>query len=304
MARKVLLGLLLLSPLGAFPFLRDTNAVHTIPDPPARNPLPEETQVRLHAFGMLPGQSFPGCVPWESLRRMSADQSREMDELAKTDAVKLLERGLERYKAEVHGYRCTFAKQERVNNMLRDHEVIRANFRESPFSVHMEWKEGYDLCFASMYVAGENDGRLMARSRLKPTNIRGPVLTRPLDADDVKATSRFGIDRFGMYMGAKDTLDAIHAAQKAGTLSLTYHGIESVEKAGNRLCYKFVRTPYTPPEAKEGINELTIFIDRATLLQVGSILKDVKGEFIAEYFFRDIELNPTFADDQFTRKKL
>lgn len=306
MGRKLLLGLLLFSPLGFYPILRDngSDTNDTIPDPPAAKPLPEETLVRMHAFGVLPGQTFPGCLPWESLRRIGEDQSKEMDELAKSDPVKLLERGLERYKAEVQGYRCTFAKQERVNDTLRDYEVIRANFREKPFSVHMEWKEGLDLCFASMYVAGENKDCLLARSRLKPLNIRGPVLSRPLDAEDVKATSRFGIDKFGMYCGAKDTLDAIHAAQKAGTLHLKYHGIEMVEKAGNRLCYKLVRTPYDPPEAKERINELTIYIDRATLLQVGSILKDAKGEFIAEYFFRNIELNPAFDDAQFTRKKL
>ena len=85
---------------------------------------------------------------------------------------------------------------------------------------------------------------------------------------------------------------------------MKYEGIEKVAKAGDRLCYKLVRTPDEPPEAIEGINELTIYIDRATLLQVGSIVKDAKGEFIGEYFFRDIELNPTFDNEQFTRKKL
>lgn len=303
MGRKLLLGLLLLAPLGFYPALRDNKVHSTIPDPPARNPLAEEAQVRLHSLALLPGNTFPGCMPWESLRRIGEDQSNKMEELVKKDPVAFLEYCLDRYTKEVQGYRCTFAKQERVNGTLRDYEVIRANFREKPFSVHMEWKEGLDLCFASMFVAGENDGCLLARSRVPP-GFRGLVLKRPLDAADVKRTSRFGIDKFGMYCGAKDTLDAIHKAKEAGTLHLKYHGIEMVEKAGNRLCYKLVRTPYEPPEAKEKINELTIFIDRATLLQVGSILKDEKGEFIAEYFFRDIELNPTFDEGQFTKKKL
>jgi outer membrane lipoprotein-sorting protein len=39
-------------------------------------------------------------------------------------------------------------------------------------------------------------------------------------------------------------------------------------------------------------------------LQVGSVLLDSKGQVIAEYFFRDIEINPTFDKDQFTRKAL
>lgn len=303
MIRKLLLGALLCSPLGFYPFLRDNSPVNNIPDPPARIPVSEDTQIALHTFSALPG-GFPACLPWEAFRRISDDQTREIDELVKKDPVKLLERGLERYKSEVQGYRCTFAKQERVNKTLRDYEVLRVAFREKPFSVLMEWKEGLDMAFATLYVEGENNGCLLALSRLPPFGIRGPVLTRPLNAADVTATSRFGIDKFGMYMGATDTLRAIHAAQKSGTLHLTYEGIEKVSKAGDRLCYKLVRTPYVPPEEKEGLNELTIFIDRATLLQVGSILRDSKGELIAEYFFRDIELNPVFDDAQFTRKKL
>jgi outer membrane lipoprotein-sorting protein len=47
--------------------------------------------------------------------------------------------------------------------------------------------------------------------------------------------------------------------------------------------------------------KLTIWIDCDTLMQVGSDLRDADGEFIAEYYFRDIELNPKFDDKQFTR---
>ena len=231
---------------------------------------------------------------------IAADQSEELDALAKNDPVKYLERCLEHYQREVHGYRCVLAKQERVNGTLRDYEVIRACFREKPFSVHMDWCEGLDMCFRTMYVSDENDGKLLARTRIPPVGIQGPVLAFPLTAPNVQAAGRFGIDKFGMYLGAKDTLAAIHAAQKAGTLHLRYDGIEPVEKAGGRMCHKFVRTPYDPPEAKERINNLTFYIDRATLLQVGSILIDENGEFVAEYFFKDVEINPTFHEKQFT----
>ena len=83
---------------------------------------------------------------------------------------------------------------------------------------------------------------------------------------------------------------------------MKYLGIERPKEVGNRLCYKFVRTPYDPPEglAKENLNELTIYIDMQTMMQVGSVLKDMEGKLIAEYFFREIELNPTFDEKQFT----
>ena len=41
-----------------------------------------------------------------------------------------------------------------------------------------------------------------------------------------------------------------------------------------------------------------------TWLMVGTILRGEEGQLIAEYYFRDIHLNPTFAKDQFTRKAL
>lgn len=302
MGRKLLLGLLLLAPLGLYPFLSATLPPKLVV-PPASSPLAEEHRAAFLSFAATPGQTFPACIPWESMRRIGECQSTEMEDLVKKDPVKFLEVCLARYEKEVQGYRCVFHKHERVNDKLRDPEVILVHFREKPFSVHMNWQKGEDLCIRSMYVAGQYEGKLVARPLFFGREL--PVLARrPLDAPDVMSTTRFGIDKFGMYLGAKATLDAIHAAQKAGTLHLKYEGIETVAKAGNRRCYKLVRTPYMPPEEKEGINELTIYIDRATLFQVGSILKDARGEFIAEYFFTEIELNPIFDEKQFTDKAL
>src|SRR5205807_2321134 len=151
------------------------------------------------------------------------------------------------------------------------------------------------------YVAGENDGKLQARSCL--FGIRGPIVSRPVDGPDAKATSRFPITEFGMYVGAKQTIDAMLAARERNALHVRYLGTERLKQVGNRLCYKFIRTPYNPPEA-DNVNELTVYIDQETLLQVGSTLRDPDGELIAEYFFRDIELNPTFDEKQFTSKAL
>jgi len=49
-----------------------------------------------------------------------------------------------------------------------------------------------------------------------------------------------------------------------------------------------VRTPYDPPEIKEGINEWTT-TSTANVAAVGSILKDAKGRIHRGVFFRDIE---------------
>jgi outer membrane lipoprotein-sorting protein len=133
--------------------------------------------------------------------------------------------------------------------------------------------------------------------------IRGPIVTRPIDAPDAKATSRFPITEFGIKAGMISTIRAMKAAEAKGTLHVKYEGIEALEKVGNRPCYKLVRTPYDPPE-EDNIMKLTIWIDVDTLMQVGSDLIDVEGNLIAEYYFRDIELNPKFDEKQFTRGAL
>lgn len=301
MLRKLLLGMLIVAPLGFYPLLRGSN-VAPLPPAPQEPPVAVEHQLALHCFAALPGHTFPAALPWESLRRIGEDQSQAMTKLAESDPVEFLKICLERYKKDVQGYRCTFEKREVVKGNERQNEILRCNFREKPFSVHMAWKEGADLCSGSLYVEGENGGSLLARSLI--FGIPGPILSRPLNAADVKSTSRFGIDSFGIYLGQKATYDAIVEAKKGGVLFLNYKGIEPCEKAGNRLCYKFVRTPYEPPDPAEGLNDLAFYIDRATLMQVGSVLTDDKGKFIAEYFFRDIEVNPTFDEKQFTRKAL
>lgn len=304
MIRKALLGLLLLAPLAAYPFLRDTNAYIPNPGPPiGPPPLTQDEHLALACFSLMPGQSFPAILPWEPLRHHGEQRSKHLEDLARTKPVEFLEHCLARYEKEVHGYRLIFIKQEWVLNEMKPKEKILIHFREKPFSVHFNWIEGRGKAARTIYVEGENDGLLVARPMIG--RFESPVLFRRRpDAPDAMATSRFPITEFGIYKGAKSTLTAIHEAQKKNALHLRYEGIQRVAQVGDRLCYKLVRTPYNPPEEKEGINELTIFIDQETLMQVGSILKDTEGKLIAEYFFRDFQLNPTFDAKQFTEKAL
>ena len=290
MARKVLLLVLLLLPLGFYPFLRDTDAriagIKYVPTDTLPPPLTPDQNLVLGCFSILPGQPFPSSLPWEAFRKLGQQESRALEELAQKKPIEFLERCLSRYDKEVHGYRCLFDKQERVNGKLRNKEQLVVNFRENPFSVHMKWLKGNDIFGASstLYVEGETDGFLLARPTLPGLGIKEKALNDP----QVLGTSRFPITQFGMNIGAKDTLYNMREAEKKGTLHVSYKGIERVKELGNRLCYKFIRTPYEPPEG-DGVNELTIYIDLETHLQVGSVLKDSQGKLIATYFFHAIE---------------
>ena len=92
-------------------------------------------------------------------------------------------------------------------------------------------------------------------------------------------------------------------ARDARALHVEYEGVHRVPELGDRTCYKLHRTRFAQPE-DDGVTDLTLYIDTETLLQVGSVLKGPDGELVAQYFFRDIRLNPTFDPNQFTRAAL
>ena len=75
--------------------------------------------------------------------------------------------------------------------------------------------------------------------------------------------------------------------------------MKRIKEAGDRSCWILKRTGYRKPE-EDGIAQLTLYVDKESWLQVGSILKGSEGQLIGEYFFRDIQLNPQFKPDPFT----
>ena len=231
-------------------------------------------------------------------------------ELPIKDPFAFFEESLRHYEANIHGYTAVLRKREKVGGKLHDYEETRVWFREKPFSVYMEWTEfarsklaGFFTALKqprrALYVQGENDG--LVTVVLKNT---GLTMTTKPDSSDAKNSSRFTIDEFGMQKGMERTVASMRKAKERGKLHLKYVGETNDEpRLGNIPVYMFVRSPYDPLE-EDNLNELTIYVDKENWMQVGSILRDAKGETIAEYFFRDIVVNPTFASGQFTRATL
>jgi hypothetical protein len=221
------------------------------------------------------------------------------EDIIPEDPCTFLQMCLDHYKKTVTGYTCKFYKMERIKK-LNDLEVIDVHFQEKPFSVLFHWLKGQHLASKVLYVEGKDSvtkGQLLARVFLiVPTDVNG---------NEAKSTSRYPMTAFGMYHGSVRTLDGMVKAKAANNLHIEYYGKKKVIQLGDRECYMFVRKPIDPPEeGDDKLAELTIYIDVQTWLQVGSILRDAKGDLIAEYFFRDVKLNPKYNENQFTRKSL
>lgn len=75
-------------------------------------------------------------------------------------AIALLEEANRRLQ-RINDYTALFIKQERVNGELSEMNRIRMKIRHEPFSVYMNWAHP-DCGREVIYVAGRNDGRLVA----------------------------------------------------------------------------------------------------------------------------------------------
>jgi Protein of unknown function (DUF1571) len=225
-----------------------------------------------------------------------------MRRLAETDPIAFLENCIKRCERDVKGYHCVLQKQERLDGKLQPSETIDVQFREDPFSVLMDWREGTRLVQRTLYVKGENKDRIL----VKPAGLLAlaGVLERDPNSDDAKKTSRYPINEFGMKFGLERSLASWTAARKQNALHVELLGEFAVKEAGDRVCWALRRTRYQGPEEGDGVAEFTTYIDKETWLQVGSTLKAADGRLLGQYFFRDIELNPEFKPAVFTRETL
>jgi len=245
--------------------------------------------------GTEPAPSIPPVViPDEG----ALPDAAAMERLAASDPVAFLKNCVRHYNHEVKGYTAVLAKHERIEGTLEPPELLRVWFREKPFSVLLRWMQGERRAKAALYVAGANDNEIV----VLPAGLAGKLLLgKPIRLDlnskTARAAGRYPLDQFGIKNGTLRTLAGWIDAQKRGGLHVEFLGKHKTELVGGRLCYGFHRR-YDRPEPN-GADDLVIYIDAQTYLQVGSVIKDRDGKLIGEYYFRDIRLNPTFPADQF-----
>jgi hypothetical protein len=222
-------------------------------------------------------------------------------DLCREDAVAAVARSLDRYRTDIDAYTCTLVKQERINGKLKDREVIRCEFRESPFAVRMEWREGQGRAAIMLYPAGDRADRLA----VVPSNALArkvlPYVIRSLDERDVRAAARYPANEFGLYHGTARVHLAFKAAQERGLLYTRYEGLQPVPELGGKSCHVLHRDCAEPEE--DGQTAITLYFDPDNLQQVGSVLQ-AGDQLLATYYFRDLVLNPPLPADHFVVERL
>lgn len=230
-------------------------------------------------------------------------RSDDIELFARTDVVELLRQSLIKYQKSVRGYSCTLCKQERIKGKLTAPEEVDVWFKDEPYSVLMHWTKGATRAAATLYVAGENDGKLCVRPHAEALKKLIGWAKRSPDSDDAKEMSRYLITESDLRSVAERTFKVWKNVRDSGaTFNVQYLGLhKNLHEVGNRDCHVIKRI-CNPPE-EEGLTEITIYIDAETWIQVGSVLK-VNDELLGSYWYKDIRLNPSFDDKHFKPETL
>lgn len=236
----------------------------------------------------------------------------QLEQLAKNDPIAFQQACLRRYDREVKGYTFTLHKQERIAGRLGKKEVIEGAFREKPHSVYLHWKEGAKLASKVIYVEGENEELTQRKDEkvkvsmvvVKPAGLAAlaGLQTRDPKGKDARNCGRYTLDEFGIRVGSSRTLGGFETAKKEDALKVEYLGKKKVEELNGRECF-ILKRQYKEPDV-EGVGEQTLYVDVETWVMIGTVLREPDGQLVAEYFFRDVRLNPEFDKDQFSRKIL
>ena len=222
----------------------------------------------------------------------------ELERLGKADPIAFLERCRDKTAREVKATRGTLLMRERVRGKLGPPQRVHFMFRDEPYCVRMDWKEGVNLARKTCYVAGQNDGHML----VQPAGWRslaGIVLRKP-DSEDAQSSSRDAHHRVRHAEGHRVHHRRLEEGPRGGGLQVAFSGPKTVPQ-GDHPVWELKRTGYQAPEF-DGVLRATYYIDTRTCLQVGIQLFGEGDELIGSYYFRDLEINPTFDKDTFTRE--
>jgi outer membrane lipoprotein-sorting protein len=232
-----------------------------------------------------------------------------MEKLAKDNPVLFMENCIARYPRVVKtGYSLTLSKQETIGDTEFPREVVEVCYRENPYSVFFNWKEGARKAERVLYVAGANkdkNGKSQLLARPKGAFARrivGDVVAREVNGSEAQATSRYTLDDFGFLNNIQRTYREWKTGVPDGDIKVEYLGIQKVKELNDRPCWVLHSVNKTP--TANGVSELTAYYDTETWFQAGSIIKDKDGRKVGEYYFSDVKLNPEFKPGQFEQSAL
>ena len=230
--------------------------------------------------------------------------SSELAQLAASDPLAMLYRCRENYDRNIRDYSCTFVKQELVRGKITPEQRTEVKFRESPFSVNMEWVRNPGDAAQVTYIEGrwkDEDGQDQAWCEPAGAIARLFVskILQPIHGNRAEKASRRTIDQFGFRNTLGLIIQYCEKAADEGVLDLRYVGVGMVR---DRPTFVFERRlPYTGQERPYPDRLLVYHIDQEWLLPTAcsSYADDAGDELLGRYVLTDVKFNVGFTDADF-----
>jgi len=266
----------------------------------------------LFAFGLVGGLITCGCATGHSFvepqsaraggarpRGASAGLTpAQLDaraEMVRRDPVTYLRRVAENCR-RLEQYTLIFTRHERrgLFQQLYGPERIACWFRRRPFSVRMKWLDEDIKYGESVYVEGQADNKVRFVTRWwSPPLLPPPAVNRvDLETPVAFGESKRPMTDFGLERLMERTLASYE--QAGDEVVISYGGL--VELADGRTVHH-IHLEYPPARYRAPTQEL--YVDVASDLPAGTILKLADGRVDAAYFYADINTNVALTDADF-----
>lgn len=235
------------------------------------------------------------AISGHDLGQLAPDAALELEELAKTDQIALLERCLENYQANYSDFTCTFIKQEMIHGALKPEQEITVKHIAEPFSVAMEWLTNAPVGDRVLYVEGKNGDQMLVRPKSPLLQVLvGGHVTRPPDGAEAMKNTLRPVNLFGFGRSLQSLLDVYRAAEEAGDLKTAVG--EYAEVAGQK-CLVLVR--YLPAKPEYPAYKTIVYIDLAHMVPICIEGYDWDEQLICRYIYKDLKFNIGLSADDF-----
>lgn len=226
----------------------------------------------------------------------------DLEKLARTDHIALLQHCLDNYQGKYADYTCTFTKQERIGGVLGKEQEIRVRFRGSPFSTAMTWVTNPPMGDRILYVEGRNDNEMQVRPSSLLLQILAPrgVSRKPDDAAAMKVTLR-AVNMFGFECAMKSLLEVYRAAKSNGDLQEEFGGYCTLNGQDTLVLVRYLAARRKDYPAHKTVTYINVKCMVPVMIEGydwGT------GDFLCRYTYSNVKFNVGLTEADFTPESI
>ena len=251
---------------------------------------------------------LPGLTPAGGLPQGNANAADAQAVTAATHpldpALELAQKGLGNLRATIRDYSCTVVKRERIDGQLNDHEYMFAKIRHEPFSVYLyflapEGVKGQEV----IYVAGQNDGNMLAHAGSGVRAMVGTVSLKPQSMLAMQG-NRYAITELGVENLARRLVEVAEHDRHFGECEVNFF---PGAKVNGRVC-TCVQVVHPVPRRNFRFHLARVFIDDEYTIPIRYEAYDWPHEqggqpvLMEEYTYMNVEVNKGLTDADFDAK--